>query len=253
MEKKSEVQNKEFLGTEVRIVNDEYIVLKDMFNALGRLRTNGQLEGQDTSKLKEFLEDIDKLCDLKSFHITSKSKNKKSREVQEVTCLKLDTIPIVLTQFRPTKRKGIDSLNKWKEFMKFVDELLTSLEVHKFIVTDKEHQKSNMETIMDCGGSTTITNQQVNGIMAELIGVYNQGIKRINKDELKKYEAQTTVDLLQVREYVLEKFTNAYEFTGSHKTARTMATKLAKKKYNLYNVDNNIININNDSIQNKVV
>lgn len=249
---KNEVQIKEFLGVEVRVVNDEYIVLKDMFGALGRLSKDGQIESKERLKLSRFLTDINKESARETFLIALKGK-KKSREMQEIDCLKLDTVPIVLTQFRPTERKGLDSLNKWKEFMKFVDGLLTSLEVHKFIVTDKEHQKSNMETIIDCGGSTTITNQQVNGIMAELIGVYNQGIKRINKDELKKYESQTTVDLLQVREYVLEKFTNAYEFTGSHKTARAMATKLAKKKYNLHNTDNNIISINNDSIRNKVV
>lgn len=249
---KNEVQIKEFLGVEVRVVNDEYIVLKDMFGALGRLSKDGQIESKERLKLSRFLTDINKESARETFLIALKGK-KKSREMQEIDCLKLDTVPIVLTQFRPTERKGLDSLNKWKEFMKFVDGLLTSLEVHKFIVTDKEHQKSNMETIIDCGGSTTITNQQVNGIMAELIGVHNQGIKRINKDELKKYESQTTVDLLQVREYVLEKFTNAYEFTGSHKTARAMATKLAKKKYNLHNADNNIISINNDSIRNKVV
>jgi hypothetical protein len=249
---KNEVQIKEFLGVEVRVVNDEYIVLKDMFGALGRLSKDGQIESKERLKLSRFLTDINKESARETFLIALKGK-KKSREMQEIDCLKLDTVPIVLTQFRPTERKGLDSLNKWKEFMKFVDGLLTSLEVHKFIVTDKEHQKSNMETIIDCGGSTTITNQQVNGIMAELIGVYNQGIKRINKDELKKYESQTTVDLLQVREYVLEKFTNAYEFTGSHKTARTMATKLAKKKYNLHKEDNNIISINNDSIKNKAV
>lgn len=249
---KNEVQIKEFLGVEVRVVNDEYIVLKDMFGALGRLSKDGQIESKERLKLSRFLTDINKESARETFLIALKGK-KKSREMQEIDCLKLDTVPIVLTQFRPTERKGLDSLNKWKEFMKFVDGLLTSLEVHKFIVTDKEHQKSNMETIIDCGGSTTITNQQVNGIMAELIGVYNQGIKRINKDELKKYESQTTVDLLQVREYVLEKFTNAYEFTGSHKTARAMATKLAKKKYNLHNADNNIISINNGSTKNKVV
>lgn len=249
---KNEVQIKEFLGVEVRVVNDEYIVLKDMFGALGRLSKDGQIESKERLKLSRFLTDINKESARETFLIALKGK-KKSREMQEIDCLKLDTVPIVLTQFRPTERKGLDSLNKWKEFMKFVDGLLTSLEVHKFIVTDKEHQKSNMETIIDCGGSTTITNQQVNGIMAELIGVYNQGIKRINKDELKKYESQTTVDLLQVREYVLEKFTNAYEFTGSHKTARAMATKLAKKKYNLHNADNNITSINNGSTKNKVV
>lgn len=247
---KNKVQIKEFLGVEVRVVNDEYIVLKDMFGALGRLKTDGGWN-DEKKKLIEFLDLVNKSKDYETLEVLVKQGRKKTR--QNVDCLKLDTVPIVLTQFKPTARKGLDLLNKWKEFMKFVDGLLTSLEVHKFIVTDKEHQKSNMETIIDCGGSTTITNQQVNGIMAELIGVYNQGIKRINKDELKKYESQTTVDLLQVREYVLEKFTNAYEFTGSHKTARAMATKLAKKKYNLHNADNNIISINNGSTKNKVV
>ena len=34
---KNKVEIKEFLGMEVRVVNNEWIILKDMFNALGRL------------------------------------------------------------------------------------------------------------------------------------------------------------------------------------------------------------------------
>lgn len=117
--------------------------------------------------------------------------------------------------------------------MKFVNDILTSLEVHKFIITDREHQKDSMGRILDAGGATVTTNQQVNGIMAELIGIYDEGIKRISKEELKIYQGQTTVDLLIVREFVLDKFVNAYEFTGSHKTAREMACKLAKKKFDI--------------------
>ena len=38
---------------------------------------------------------------------------------------------------------------------------------------------------------------------------------------------------LEVREFVMQKFINAFEFTGSHKQAGEMALKLALKKYDL--------------------
>ena len=50
---------------------------------------------------------------------------------------------------------------------------------------------------------------------------------------MKIYQNQTTIDLLEVREFVFNKFVNAYEFTNSHKTSKEMALKLAKKKYDI--------------------
>ena len=228
----NKIEIKKFLGMEVRVVNDEYIILKDMFDVLGRLSDKGQIQTAERNKLQNFLKDINKETDSKSFTITSKGK-KHSRDEQEVECLRLETVPIVLTQFRPTKAKGEEALNKWCEFMKFVDNLLTSLEVYKFIITDKEFQKDKMDILTEVGGSAMVSNQQVNTIMAKLMGVYDQGIKRLKKEELKIYQGQTTVDLLTVREFVLDKFVNAYEFTGSHKTAMEMTEKLARKKYKL--------------------
>lgn len=229
----NKVERKIFLGMEVRVVNGEWIVLKDMFDSLGRLRADGQLEGKDTKRLSEFLKDINKVCDLKTFHITSKSQRSKSRETQEVSCLKLETVPIVLTQFRPTARKGEEVLNKWREFMKFVDELLTELEVYKFIITDKERQKDNTNILIEYGGVPMIANNQTNIIMAKLIGVYDKGIGKITKEQLKIYQPQTTVDLLEVRNFVFTEFVNAYKFTESHKDSADMVLKLAKRKYNL--------------------
>ena len=52
------VKIKKFLGMEVRIVNEEYIVLKDVFSALGRLDNKNQIVSTDRNKLKEFLIDI---------------------------------------------------------------------------------------------------------------------------------------------------------------------------------------------------
>lgn len=223
---------KKFLGMEVRIVNEEYLILKDMFLALDRLDDKNQIPTPDRNKLKEFLEDIDKSCDRKTFTITSKSDKSKSRATQEVDCLRLDCVPIVLTQFKPSARKGEEALNIWKKFMMFVDDILRSLEVYKYIITDKDKQKSNTEVLVDNGGTPMIANKMTNGIMAELMNVYPE-IKEIKKDELKIYQNQTTIDLLEVREYVFNKFVNAYEFTNSHKTSKEMALKLAKKKYDI--------------------
>jgi predicted small secreted protein len=228
----NKVEKKMFLGMDVRVVNDKFIVLKDMFNALGRLNKDGQIENKERIKLVEFLKDIDKESAKESFPITLKGK-KQSREIQEVDCLKLETVPIVLTQFKPTARKGEEALKTWRNFMRFVDDLLTDLEVYKYIIIDKERQKEHMKILVDEGGSTMVANQQVNIIMAKLIGVYDQGIKVIKKDELKKYQVQIVVDLLEVRDFVLEKFINAFEFTNSHKVAGEMALKLARKKYGI--------------------
>ena len=229
---KNKVENKMFLGMEVRVVNNEYMVLKDMFAALGRLSDKGQIQTAERNKLKEFLYDIGKETDSTTFTITSKGK-KQSREEQDLECLKLDTVPIVLTQFKPTKAKGEEALNIWCSFMKFVDGLLSSLEVYKYIITDKEKQKDHMQTLIDEGGKTIIANQQVNIIMAKLIGVYDKGIKTIKKEELRIYQNQITIDLLEVRDFVMQKFINAFEFTGSHKQAGEMTLKLALKKYDL--------------------
>ena len=227
---KNKIEIKKFLGMEVRVVNNEYIVLKDMLGALGRLESDGKLSTAHIRKTKEFIEKIN-LSEGKSFTLTSKGK-KKSKESQEFFCVKLEIVPILLTQFEPSKRVGDEALKIWTDFMKFVNDLLVSLEVYKFIVVDKELHKEDMSTLKDAGGNCMISQKQVNGIMAELIGV-TPGIKSITKDELKIYQGQTTIDLLEVREFVMKKFINAFEFTGSHKTARAMATKLCKKKFDL--------------------
>ena len=63
--------------------------------------------------------------------------------------------------------------------------------------------------------------------MGKLIGVDFP----IKKDELKEYQIQTTIDLLEVRDFVMTKFENAYEITESHSEAEKVALRLALKKY----------------------
>lgn len=232
---KNKVEKKKFMGTEVRIVNNTHIVMKDMFSSLGRVRDDGTWT-DEKKKLISFLDDINKNDHHEKIGVVVKK-----GQTEEVDCVRIETVPIILTQFKPSAKRDKDTkeilnqnvIDKWKSFMIFVDGLLTSLEVYKYIIVDKESQKDKMERLTDAEGNCMIANQQTNTIMAKLIGVYDQGIKKLAKDELKIYQAQTTIDLLSVREFVLEKFVNAYEFTGSHKEAGAMAEKLARKKYNL--------------------
>lgn len=225
-----------FMGiADVRVIqvdNQEYVVCKDMFDCLG-LTENGKWS-MPKQKMLEFLEIINKECECKSFALTSKTKKSKSREVQEVECLNIETVPIVLTQFKPTARRGEQALKTWSEFMKFVDDLLQYHELHKYIFQDKDNQKNKMQELHDLGGKEVITNQMVNKIMGELILIEEPKFA-IKKDELKIYQPNISIDLLEVRNFVMEKFINAYEILNSHSEAYEHVLKITKKKYGVIN------------------
>ena len=224
---------KKFLGWDVRVIQvdkrNEYIVCKDMFEVLGLVDTDGTWT-RPKNKMIEFLDEITKSHDLKSLQVMIKEKDTKRKYVKrEVICLNVETVPIILTQFKPTKRRGEQALKRWAEFMKFVDVLLQYHECHKYIINDKEKQKLAIKEIIDDGGSAIITNQKVNLIMGKLIT--DEDNFSIGKDELKIYQPRVTIDLLEVRNYVLDKFVTCYSITESHKEAFNLTLKLAKKKY----------------------
>ena len=227
---------KKFLGKEVRVITvgiNEYIVLKDMFLVLGRLDNDGDIPTTTTRKLNRFLTDIGRLNDRKSFTVNTKQKGV-GRHNQDVPCLLIDTVPIVLTQFEPTARKGENARTEWIEFMKFVDNLLREHEAYKVILKDKEEQKSIAKTISEeTDGKMVIINTQISIIMAKLIGVYEQGIKKINKDELKIYQPQVTIDLIEVRQEALKIFEQQYLVLEDYKQASDFTVAYMKKKYHL--------------------
>lgn len=171
---------KDFLGESVRVVQvglKEYVILKDIFSALGRVKADGTWT-DEKKKLILFLKDIDKISDHGSFEVDSSKKkgqgNKSNGSIQTVECLNIETLPIVLTQFRPTARKGKEALDKWCEFMKWVDKLLVEHEAYKMIVTDKEHQKNLQRMFSEDGGKAVVMNNQICGIMAESLWEYIQ-------------------------------------------------------------------------------
>ena len=145
-----------------------------------------------------------------------KDKQSKKGQVREIDCLNIETAPTVLTQFKPinsnrrTKEQNEQVLDKWARF-------------------DKERYKITMKEIKDNGGKPPIVNKMVNKIMGKLIT--DDDNFSIRKDELKIYQPQTTIDLLEVRNFVMDKFATLYAFTESHKESRNGTLKLAKKKY----------------------
>jgi hypothetical protein len=219
---------------DVRVIQDgrnEYVICKDIFDCLGLVDENN-IWNKPKQKMLEFLDQMGKTSDWKTLPVRFKDKHSPKGQVREVDCLNIETVPIVLTQFKPTARRGKEALDRWIEFMKFVDDLLQYHELHKYIFQDKDNQKNKMQQLHEMGGKEVIANQMVNKIMGELI-LQDEPKFAIKKEELKIYQPKISIDLLEVRDFVMEKFANAYEFTNSHKESYDMALKLARKKYDL--------------------
>lgn len=236
---------KKFLGKDVRVIAigiNEYIILKDMFNVLGRVKNDGTWTNEK-NKLLEFLKLIGKLSDHQELVVSSKGK-KKSKENQNVECLLLETVPIILTQFKPinSNKRSIEDnkkiLNEWVEFIKWIDNLLREHEAYKVILKDKEEQKTVAKTITEeTDGKMVVINTQISIIMAKLIGVYDKGIKKINKDELKIYQPQVTIDLIEIRQEALKIFEQQYLVLEDYKQASDFTVAYMKKKYHLDNIE----------------
>lgn len=223
---------KKFLGYDVRVVNvdkrNEYIICKDMFDVLGLVKDDGTWTNP-RNKMLRFLDGIGERPAHQSLVVRLKDKQSKKGQIRTVDCLNIEVAPTILTQFEPTKRRGEEALNRWFEFMKFVNMLLKYHECYKYIIDDKERYKITMKEIKDNGGKPPIANKMVNKIMGKLIT--DDDNFSISKDELKIYQPQTTIDLLEVRNFVMDKFATLYAFTESHKESRDGVLKLAKKKY----------------------
>ena len=223
----NKVEIKNFLGSEVRIINNEYMVLKDMFEALGRVKEDGTWT-DEKNKMDKFLDGINQ----KEYHETLVVlvKQGRAKVEKEIECLKLEVVPVVLTQFKPTNRKGKEAIDKWFEFMKFVNELLVSAKAHKFIIEDTELEKIDRDRLHKLGGSPMKMATMVNYAM----GVIITGEKiKIGKDDLKSYQNQITIDLLECRRYFIEEFIRAYKITKSHGQANRLALEFTLEHYGL--------------------
>ena len=136
---------KKFLGYDVRVVtvdkSNEYIICRDIFDVLGLVKDDGTWT-DPRNKMLRFLDGIGERPAHQSLVVRLKDKQSKKGQARTVDCLNIEVAPIVLTQFQPTKRRGEEILKRWYEFMKFVDMLLKYHECYKYIIDDKEKQKT---------------------------------------------------------------------------------------------------------------
>lgn len=233
MEKKNVVEMREFFGSEVRVINGEWLVVKDMFGALGRLTSNGQIETTDRNKMNNIIKLLN-LWDSETFTIptkTTKSRGGNKKELIEVQCVKINDCPVILTQFKPTERAGKEALDIWVEFMKFVNNLLVSHNVNLFDLQDRNNQLKAQDRLDIEGGKVVIMNNMLACMLAELCGVEG----KILKGDIRTFQESRPdirFDLGKVYEEMREDFVNAYTFTQSHSQAKEMVLNKMKRKYN---------------------
>lgn len=228
---KNKVEIKKFFGTDVRVVNKDWLVVKDMFGALGRLTTLNQVEHTDNVKLDNIIELLG-LCAYESFIISSKTAKAKSRETQDVRCIKINDCPVILTQFKPTARAGEETLKTWVEFMKFVNNLLVAHNVDMFDIVDRRNQLTAQERLDSENGKVVVMNNMLSQMLAELCGVDGKILKR----DIRKFQEERPdirLDLGLIYEEMREDFVNAFSFTQSHSNAKEMVLKKTKRKYNI--------------------
>lgn len=237
--------NKKFLGKEVRMINvngKAYIILKDMFGVLGRLRSdNGQINDKDSSKLINFLQGLGKSCDTKKLRITSKSGKSKSRETQEVWCLKLETAPVVLTQFKPsnsskrTQEENEQVLNEWFDFMKFVNDLLVVAKAEEFITMDKKHQVKAHDRLQELLPENEKSNpnnyKRLNTDVAYIMGDLISNHPTF-KPEIIRIRNEETIDELKLREEVIDVYLNIFELFNDFDIAKRQTIKVMNRRLN---------------------
>lgn len=223
---------KKFLGQNVRVIEvdayHEYIVCKDMFNALGLVKDNGDWNDAK-KKMLEFLELTDSKADSESLGVRLKDKQSKKGQVREVDCLNIEIAPLVLTQFKPTKRRGEKALEIWSDFMKFVKVLLEIHEAHKYIIKTKDIQKEAQKELHDDGGDPMFMNIHVNKIMGVVLQMEDG--KSVKKSEIYQFQNRITEDVGRVRDEILKTYVTMFKVTEDKEKAYELTLEWSKKKY----------------------
>ena len=221
---------KKFLKQDVRVIKvdtyHEYIICKDMFDALGLVSKDG-IWSMPKRKMLEFLDRIDSREDCKSFAVLVKQGKIKTK--QTVECLDIETVPIVLTQFQPTKRRGEDALEIWSDFMKFVKVLLETHEANKYIIKTKKTQTEMQDELYNDGGDPMFMNIHVNKIMGVVLRMEDG--KSVKKSEIYQFQNRITEDVGCVRDEILKTYVTMFKVTEDKDKTYDLTLEWSKKKY----------------------
>jgi len=177
----------------------------------------------------EFLNRIDSKADCQSLVVRVKDKHAKQGQVREVDCLYIETVPIVLTQFQPTKRRGEEVLEIWSNFMKFVKMLLETYSANKYIFETKKTQVQAQDEIHDDGGEPMKMNSHVNQIMGYVLQMEDD--KAVKKSEIYQFQNRITEDVGKVRDDILTTYVNTFKVIGNQRETYSLTLKWALKKY----------------------
>ena len=195
---------------EVRVVNDEYIVLKDMFVALGRVKPDGSWTNEN-NKLKKIIKaySYDPEEILKKIDISSCNAKKHSRDIQGMICLKLSFFDkykdVIYSAFKKGNhnyntiidRKELCFIQNVKDFFKY-DNYVSIIEQFRimeyrvdlvignscFIEFDEEYHKFKSDLDYDRMQKITLANTY-NKNSKYLMNTNNY--KEVNS-EIKEYE-----------------------------------------------------------------
>lgn len=220
-------------GRFISVDNGSWLACKDMFNWLGRVKADGTWTNE-RNKMVGFLKNINK----KEYHQTFVVliKQGKAKVEKEMEFIKIDVVPMVLTQFEPTARVSKERHQQWCELMKFINAILEELEVYKFITEDKKHQNRTMERLQKLLPQeldNPSSYKRVNSDIAKILQVLSGTSVPIYKPMIQEKICEHTKEVLLEREEVLEAYINAYEMFGDFDYAKAMTIQIIKKRYSL--------------------
>lgn len=200
----NKVEIKNFLGSEVRVVNNEYIVLKDMFNALGRVKEDGTWTDE-----KKKLEKIIGKENIVKLKISYNNKtNNKARNTQYVLCAKIDILEkydieslfkkgVICTKYREEhsfisliedffKYDKHISLEKQFPILEYKVDLAIGTNV--FVEFDEKHHKNQTQEDMERMQKISLANTYRDGYL------HNTNKYEEQKSIINKYDGFTTYD-----------------------------------------------------------
>lgn len=185
MEERYTQKKQYFMNEEVTIIQtykegytesqNMWIPVQDFFKVQGRLRSDGQVEGTDKTKLITFIkEDLGEETAVESFNIRQKDITGRDNP-QDMGCIRLDVLALAVTQFKPTARKGVGALLIWRTYMQWLNGLLNQAHAHELLVRDEKIK--DLEEYKKIADLYTIKGNTLNDI-ASATGVQRKLIEK---------------------------------------------------------------------------
>lgn len=146
-------------------VQNRWIPIQHFFKCLNRLTSNGQIQTPDRNTLIEFInEDLQEPSASKTFTITCEvDSTTRARHTQDMNCIRLDVLALVVTQFKPSKRKGNAALLIWRTYMQWLNNLLTQVDAVELLVRDEKI--STQEQYINSINKRTVKGNTLNDVV----------------------------------------------------------------------------------------